>query len=190
MSLTLNPSVLTVYSGRYPSQPKRSRWSRRSFDLVIKAYRAIQGNQQEQRLPDCGPLDGGSCAAPAAPTKRSGCIALFWPTSRHRGRMLTAMQIAADSEDMPAALSLLDRFAKKSVAGSTGHQRRHGATACSLPPPYSGSPRTRQWRPAACSTLQRPLHDLSRSVGQTSRRKPGWLLLHQAASQEQQDRRS
>src|SRR5581483_3347220 len=40
-------------------------------------------------------------------------------------QMLTAMQIAAEAEDMPAALSLLDRFAKRSSAGSSvGAQTR------------------------------------------------------------------
>jgi tetratricopeptide (TPR) repeat protein len=116
---TLTPGALGTSSGPTTQQSKVDPLEPAELDLAVRSYRAIIGNLQEMSPRIAAPL--------LSELRRAGRgeeaermyreILATVETSR---QILTAMQVAADSEDMPAALLLLDRSAKRNLGTSTG----------------------------------------------------------------------
>jgi tetratricopeptide (TPR) repeat protein len=119
LQLAFTPSSPAVFTGPTTQPAKADPLEPADLDLAIRCYRAIQSSLQDTStrlaVPLLAALRRAGRGEEAEQTYRD--ILLSADTPR---QVLTAMQVAAESEDMPAALSLLDRFAKKSVALSGG----------------------------------------------------------------------
>ncbi len=119
LQLALTPGSPAVFSSATPQPARVESLEPGELDLAIRCYRAIQSGLQDTSTRTAAPLLSELRRAGRAEEADRLYREILTSVQTPR-QILTAMQVAADSDDMPSALSLLDWFAKKTVAASGG----------------------------------------------------------------------